>query len=344
MLLKVAVFGVTMSIMVTLLVSVMFIQTSDYDYDDITAYRNELISFSGESMLNENPWILEAVYTPWTVDLDASTHTTADGWLYGNSIDDYEYLNQAANVKLDPAQKSTVPINYSTAVASYTEVTGRDWWGNVPIISDIGEFFGFDANQYSTVTANNWQYTGYRYVFDPTLPFSNEKSVVDGKLNLVWYTYNGQEGLSGGLDVYGGSILLASYSATDIIADYNQSSGYATTYEFDFNGAVLTLSVKFDQNAIESGVPLMQAWTTGLWSMAISSTSAGNFLDITNSNAYSVTMGNVVNTFIQIYTFNMPSIGNEWMDMILWLMVGLPMTIAALCVALRLLSSIPTVI
>lgn len=330
---KVAIFGITISLFCTLGVSLMLVETGDYSYEDITAYKNELISFSGESMVNDSPWILNGVYTPWVA---GSTVQVEDGWLYGDSID-YAYKGETADIKLDPDHKSSVPLNYTPEAADYTQQSGTEWWANIPIISNIGTALGFDPYTYETLYANNWNYTGYRYVFDPTLPFLSTPtaSSVDGSLSLVWYSFNGTEGLSGGLDVYGGEILLASYTASDIVADYNSGSGYATVYDFDFDGALLHLSIRFDPDVIQDGTNLMQAWTNGDWSMAISSTSAGNFLDIENSAAYSTSVGAMLETFIQIFTFSVPDLNNEWASMVLWLLCGLPMTIALLCVTLR---------
>lgn len=345
-LMKVAVFGITISIMCTLGIAILLVDQGDnYDYDNVRAYKNELISFSGESMLNETPWILTHVYTPWNNSLDAETHTDPDGWLFGNSID-YPYLNKSAFISLDPNQKSSAPLTYTLEEQSYTIVTGSKSWANIPLIGWIGESLGFDKNEYGTAVANNWNYTGYRYVFDPVLPFKVTEdgkpiaSVKDGSLSLVWYVFNNQEGLSGGLDVYGGDIKLASYSATDIINGYNTASGYATTYAFDFQGVLLTLSIRFNQNVIEDGTNLMQAWSNGDWTMAISSISAGNFLDLENSTSFSTSIGNMINTFVQIYTFNLPSIDNAWMDMILWILCGLPMTISICLIVIRVTEAI----
>ena len=318
-------------------------QNSDYDYDTITAYRNDLISFSGESMINENPWILTAVYTPYTSGT-ITQHIDDDGFLYGSSIS-YSYIGQSANIALDTSQKSNQPLNYdATATTPYTYASGVTWWSQIPIISNIGSALGFDSSTYSTGSASTWQYSGYRYVFDPTLPFSSsEASTVDGSLSLVWYDWNNTEGLSGGLVIYGGNVQLANYSATDIIADYNTASGYATTYDFDFSGTHLTLSVLFDKSVIDAGTSLMEAFTNGNWTMAISSKSAGNFLDVDSSNSYTVTAGSMIDTFIQIFTFSLPSIDNEWMDLVLWLIVGLPMTIAMLCITLRVMDAVKLV-
>lgn len=341
-LMKVAIFGLAMSIICTMGIQIMFVETGDYDYEDIQAYRNELISFSGETMVNNNPWVLTHVYTPWNTSLDPSTHYD-DGWLYGEDITTYPDLNKSADIHMSPDYKSSVPITFTREVASYEQRNGSQWWANIPLIGWIGEGLGFDPYTYKTVIANNWNYTGYRYVLDPTLPFAEDPdtpSARDGSLSLVWYSYGGQEGLSGGLDIYGGEIKLASYSATDIIADYNDSSSYATVYDFDFEGTHLNLSIRFNPSVIELGTPLMEAWSNGDWSFAISSVSAGNFLDIKGSNAYATTMGGMLDTFIQIYTFNLPDFNNEWAAMVLWLMVGLPMTIAMLCVTMRVIQAL----
>ena len=74
--------------------------------------------------------------------------------------------------------------------------------------------------------------------------------------------------------------------------------------------------------------------------MAISSVSAGNFYDIEGSASFANTTGSIINTFIQIYTFSTPNIDNEWAQLIIWLLVGLPMTIAMLCVSMRIVSSV----
>lgn len=346
MLVKIAVFGLTMSLMCTVMIDLFFVDSGDYSYDSVAAYRSELIEFSGESMINESPWVLTSVYTPWTPnDTPVSDHVDEDGWLYGQKVTDYTYLNRSAGIRLETSQKSDVPITYTTERTTYTVVDGYQWWadGILGVVTrPIAEVFGADTNRYADKTANSWNFTGYRYVFDPTLPFKEEvtTSSVDGSLSLVWYSYNGQEGLSGGLDIYGGKILLASYSATDIISAYSSTSSTATTYDFDFGGAHLTLSVLFDQDKVDGGVPLMQAWSDGYWSMAISSKSAGNFFDLENSAAFTTTAGSLVNTFTQIYTFNCPVITNSWMQAIVWLLVGLPMTIAMLCVTLRLIDAV----
>ena len=354
LLVKIAIVGFTMSLVCTAGFAILLQPNSDYSYEEIQEGREQLISFSGQSMINQTPWKLTHCYTPWHEGLD--TNVDEDGWLYGDEITAEELAPYGpmtyANIKLDPNQKSSIPLNYSDV--TYTGQTGWKWYspgsGTVasklltPFYAIYTAFGGqSDPKVYGDVSTHSWNFTGYRYVFDPTLPFTNEDeegstNTVDGSLSIVWYDYNQQEGLSGGLIIYGGDVLIANYSATDIIADYNTTSGYATVYDFDFGGTVLTLSIRFDQNAIEQGMNLMEAWTQGYWSMAISSPSAGSFFDIDGSSSFTVTAGNMISTFMKIYTLQVPAFENEWANVILWILVGLPMTLAMLCITLKLVN------
>lgn len=353
-LIKIAVFGITMSLIATFGIAILIAPNADYSYDDITKYRSELVSFSGESMINQTPWVLTHVYTPWVQEMGYENHIDDDGWLFGTDVTTYDQIGKSADIKLDPDQKSSTLLSIGDP-ESYTYVSGQWSLGDdfIPggggyfeevfgkdIISALLDAVGVDRNIYTTVDINRWNYTGYRFVFDPTLPYSNGNAAEDGSLSLVWYSFNGEEGLSGGLDVYGGDVILASYSAYDIIGAYESVGGYAKQYDFDFEGRHLTLSVRFDPDKTAQGYTLMECWTNGWWSMAISTVSAGNFYDLENSASFVNTAGSVVDTFTQIYTMSLPSIDNPWMDLVLWLLVGLPMTIAMLCVALRFVQSI----
>lgn len=351
---KIAVFGITVSIMATCLVALLGSEfRSDYDYDTIRAYQEDLITFSGDSMVNSNPWVLTAVYTPY-IDGPLQQHLDPDGWLYGSSIV-YPDVGRATGIALDPNQKSNVKISMGES-QDYSYVTGLKYnspqyaalasgW-NMSIGSFLSDHLGWDskidAYNYASGTARSWNYTGYRYVFDPVLPFSSESSAKDGALSIVWYSYNGQEGLSGGLDIYGGDVKLGSYAASDIVAAYNSSSGFASTYDFDFEGTHLQLSVKFDDPYASN---LMADFSAGKWTMAVSSVSAGNFYDVENSVSFFTTAGNVLDTFTKIYTFQYPTYNDSpWFNMILWLIVGLPMTLAALFIGMRVIGSFIKVI
>lgn len=366
-LIKIAIFCIAVSMISTVMVTVYVSGSSDYDYDTIEMYRSQLADFSGGQLVNDNPWVLKGVYTPFTPnsipDSDIPNHIEDDngqsiGWLYGEEITTYQYLDQATRIKLDPNQKSNQLLTIGDPT-SYEYQNGMEWWAGdneygidlsgwgKAIIKAFGGTPGEDYGAtYVSGMANNWNYTGYRYVFDPILPFSSDSSSKDGRLSIVWYQIPGDTGLSGALEIYGSDkannqIKLGSISASEIIQAFRATTGYVQIFDFDFDGTHLNLTIQFDPTVYESYSSLQSAWDAGAWSMAISSASAGNFFDVENSNAFNATAGSMFDTFIDIYTFDYPHFNdNSWAEYILWMLVGLPMTLAMLFVTLRLVGGV----
>lgn len=373
-LMKVAVFCIAFSIISTVLASMYIGGQGDYDYDTMSAYRSELTEFSGGALVNDTPWVLTSVYTPFTPgsvpDEQIQDHIEYDngrstGWLFGEKITGYQYIGEVADIKLDPNQKSNQLLTVGNSYSWQIE-TGREWWaGDNPYgidLSPVGKWgiqtwnyitqnelytdtSGYGVT-YNAGTANNWNYTGYRYVFDPTLPFSGEGSTVDGRLSLVWYDLgNSDSGLSGALEIYTTAddeqVLLGRISSSEILGAMQTTTGYSSIFDFKFEGTTLNLVIRFLPTVYNSYSSLQAAWDAGAWSMSISSPSAGNFFDVENSNAFNVTAGNAFDTFIDIFTFQQPEFVNDpWVAVIMWLMCGLPMTLGMLCVTMRLIGGV----
>lgn len=364
---KIAIFCIAMSVLSTCLVTMYVAGSSDYDYDTINAYRSDLTTFSGGQLVNDTPWVLNGVYTPFTPgtipDEDIPNHIERDGnrttgWLFGEKITNYPYLGKVADIKLDKNQKSNQLLTVGNPY-DYEYRNGKEWWngGNdwgVTVIDPgvvrffVDLFTDQDTENigYTTVSgsANNWNYSGYRYTFDPVLPFNDQASSKDGRLSLVWYQIPGDTGLSGALEIYADKdheqIKLGSISARDIINTFRSAEGYVQTFDFDFEGTHLNLTIRFDPTVYSSYSTLQAAWDDGAWAMAISSASAGNFFDVENSNAFNVTAGSALDTFVQIYTFDYPHFDNSWVELIMWLLVGLPMTLGMLFITLRLVGGV----
>lgn len=372
-LMKVAVFCIAFSIISTVLASMYILGNGEYDYDTLSGYRNDLAEFSGGQLVNDTPWVLTGVFTPFTPgtvpETEIDNHIEYDngrttGWLYGEKITNYPGLNEAVDIKLDPDKKSNQLLTVGNPY-SWSYETGREWWaGDNPYGIDLSPAGGFVINAwnymtknqlytdtsgygviYNSGTANNWNYTGYRYVFTPTLPLSSGGSVVDGRLSLVWYDIRTDTGLSGALEIYADSnheqILLGRISSTEILSAFQTTSGYSSIFDFKFEGTTLNLVIRFLPTVYNTYSSLKDAWDAGAWSMAISSPSAGNFFDVEHSNAFTATAGTAFDTFIDIFTFKTPEFTDEpWVAVILWLMCGLPMTLGMLCVTMRLVGGV----
>lgn len=364
----IAIFCIAMSVMTTCLVTVFVSGSSDYDYDTINAYRSELVTFSGGQLVDDNPWVLSAVYTPFTPgtipDSDIPNHIENDngqssGWLFGENVTTYPYIGEVANIKLDHDQMSNQLLRQGENV-SYEYRNGRSWWngGNdagvtilnpdvvrwfssVTGIGDVDENYGYEV---SSGTVNNWNYTGYRYVFDPVLPFNDQASAKDGRLSIVWYTIENDSGISGALEIYGSKnnevIKYSEISSKDIVNTFLSTAGYVQVFDFNFSGTHLNLTIRFDPTVYNSYSTLQQAWDAGAWSMAVSSASAGNFFDVETSNSFNATAGSMLDTFIQIYTFDYPHFEESWVEFVMWMLVGLPATLGMLFVTIRLVGGV----
>lgn len=373
-LMKVAVFCIAFSIISTCIASMFVLGTGDYDYDTIAGYKSDLVEFSGGQLVNDTPWVLSAVYTPFVPgsvpDSQIEDHIEYDngrstGWLYGEKIADYPGIGDAVDIKLDPNQKSNQLLTVGNPY-SWEYETGREWWaGNNDYGIDLsgagkfviatwdyfttGEADATDTSGYGVVfnsgSANNWAYSGYRYVWDPTLPLSSEGSTRDGRLSIVWYDIVSESGLSGALEIYTDSnheqVLLGRITSTDILSAFQTTTGYSSVFDFNFEGTTLNLVIRFSPTVYNNYGSLNAAWDAGAWSMSISSPSAGNFFDVENSNAFSITAGSAFDTFIDIFTFKQPQFSNEpWVAVVMWLICGLPMTLGMLCVTMRLVGGV----
>ena len=368
-LVKIAIFCIAMSVMSTCVVTLFVQGSSDYDYDTINAYRSQLTEFSGGQLVNDNPWVLSGVYTPFTPgsipDSDIPQHIENDhgqsvGWLFGDSITTYSYIGEVVGIKLDKYQKSNQLLTIGDPL-DYEYRNGAAWWnGNNDMgvillnpelvrwfsqttgIGEIDDNYGYEV---VSGTANNWNYTGYRYVFDPVLPFKSEASSKDGRLSIVWYQIPDDTGLSGALEIYGSTtgqnqIKLGRISAAEIITAFRSTAGYVQVFDFNFEGTHLNLTIQFDPTVYSNYSTLQDAWDDGAWSMAISSASAGNFFDVDNSNAFNVTAGSMLDTFISIYTFDYPHFENTWAEFVMWMLIGLPMTLGMLFITMRLVGGV----
>lgn len=344
----IAVLCTVISLVMTIGVGALLPSTGDYNFDEITNERMEIANFTGESIVNQTPWALQGVYTPW--QYGDPYNVTDEDYLYGESIDDYPYLygifHKTVGIKLDPAKKSSIPLSYGQQMGRAT-VAEEQWWASIGPLNWIGTALGFDPIVYKEVDKmySVWNYTGYRYEFDPMLPFDNETSAVDGKLSIVWYSNNQGDGISGGLLIYGrDDVLLAQIEAADIIANYNTMSGYSTKYRFDFEGSDIYLNIRFDAEVINQSENINEAWAQGHWSLGITSPSAGNFMDVRQSTSFTSTLGNIWDTFKSIFTFNLPDLGGYW-NIVLWLLCSFPAELALLLFCSRLgVAGIPAAI
>ena len=211
----VAIFCIVISLATAMMVPVF---APDYDtgysYQDVYSNRVELEAFTGESMTTQSPWMLTGVYTPYVTGGDYNI--SEEGWVYGDSINPYtingeNQIGKTTGIRFDPDQKSEVKFDY--VEKTYKEEQNKSYyydgfWGD--LAWKIGSWFwdtvgdGTSRTEIVEVTRNTWDYTGYRYEFDPMMQIvsgegGEKQSATDAKLSIIWYDTDEGEGFSGGL-------------------------------------------------------------------------------------------------------------------------------------------------
>ena len=351
----IAVFCIVISLATAMMVPV-FAPGYDtgYSYNDIYQERMELEAFTGESMTSQSPWMLTGVYEAYVqggeLNIDDET-----GWIYGKEITDYPYVNESTAIRLDPNQKSSMTFDQADIQYKdpeykfhYADNAGGDIvYG---IVSGLAHGVNWIANKLGQDDvwaeperlkddgiAQTWTYTGYRYEFDPMMTIqknedgSDKTSSVDAQLSIIWYDVNGNEGLSGGLILYDDMSegIVANYSAVDIVSNYNIGSSFATKYTFNFDGQKISMHILFDSDVFLDGTDLGDAWSEGRWTVAFTATTADDLFNIEDSNTLSSSIGNIIQTYSDIFTFDLPNVPTEW-SMVLWILCILPAEIAVL--------------
>ena len=79
----------------------------------------------------------------------------------------------------------------------------------------------------------------------------------------------------------------------------------------------------------QGNLSLDEAFNRGYWSLAVTAVSASNLLDLQNSVTLSSSIGNILDTYTQIFTFSMPDVPLLW-SMVLWIICILPLDVAIL--------------
>lgn len=362
----IAVFCIAISLMITALTPAIVPEYDATDGAGLADARTKMENFTGESMITMSPWKLTWTATPYTANYQNNEETTW-GWVYGtinhgyvlngktylashydNEEEKWVYDTVSEIIKMDPTNKSNKPLSTGLAEVG-SKVLKNEWadigsnvWTQVKHFilygNPIAEWLGQDEDEMyedGIKRTNAFEFTGLLYHFDPYYRISTKDSSVTSlnsdmaSLNVVWYDGRGGTGISGGLILSSdrNNAILADYNADDIIRDAQVDSKFATKYLLNFDGINVYMYIQFDNDVLTTGMDLRTAWDAGKWTIAFASPSADGLLDIFNGNNLSSSVGNLVDTYTSIFTFDMPNCPTEW-AIALWVMCILPMEIA----------------
>lgn len=340
-----AVFAIVISLVVTSLVPAI-VPEYDADGDALADARQKMENFTGESMISYSPWQLSWVATPYTANSQERVFSEY-GWVFGSisntySYDGTSYIGEEV-VRFDPGQKSDYPLTTNTEIPIHTiednSQYSDDWYEFGILGPIISKWWNEDVlgNDPDYVDNGIFDFTGLLYHFDPTYRISTEGSSATklnsdwASLNVLWYGNTYGSGISGGLILHSNTsnAIIAHYNSSDIIRDAKTDSQFATKYLLNFEGVQVYMYILFDTEVLTAGASLEEAWENGNWRIAFSTPSADGLMDIFNSNDLSSSIGNLIDTYISIFTFDMPNCPTIF-NVVFWVVCVLPMTLAML--------------
>lgn len=297
------------------------------ELDDLTdAYRG----LTGASGTSEEIWGLTGIYTPYGVGPDGNESTargtTLDGWTYGARVTSYS-PSQYKGLNGD-ASAYSVTYDSSKGMYYYT-AHGSDWLditdGSASTPSDGSTYtrIHMDATQKSNVFFSSgtktelengtfyYDFTGYRYAFQPLRDYYIEKSVsvshTTTSLSLIWYQYYTDSGLSGQL-VLSGSDGGVAYITTQQIMERLNSANNTAKFDMKFNGATMHIYIHMDDYAMTHGYSVGDAYNAGFWDVMVTSPS------VTTADSEGVTVGSfdvssLMDTVVGLLSFDQSKFG-----------------------------------
>ena len=311
-------------------------------------------SFTGTSPSREAIWSLTGIYTPFGVDKWGQANTTQyghtdDGWLYGESIVEYEPSQYSSTnyaykvVKGDDGlfryAYDTVedPDNPGEYIQQSVTYTGSHKSGD--LYTDVNFDYDKKSPIFFTQAMKNekdgffyYQYGGYRMAFQPTSSYRTQNADGDTidvipnttSLSLIWYQYytSQNSGISGQLIISAQDFSVAYLNSAQIIQAFNSTTSTAK-FTLNFSGVPINLYVKIDPIQLANGLSVQQCYDMGYWSVMVTSLSTDSSAYMQSDNA--LNPYSIFDKIVDLLTFNYEDFGiSDEMGILCSLLIVVP--------------------
>ena len=357
---------VVMTLLILFLVPTFFTlfvpqhETDSNSYDEqIAQLENAYYLSSGRVVTaTTEVWGLTGIYTPYGGE---SYGITDDGWIYGTRILEYvpdQYSSTHAGTKgaYEVGYNRADGLYYYTAVpdnrTDIVKATGsppdlnvtKDTTLYTAVSMDnqnISSVFFTPGGKTTTSDGYYYEYTGYRYAFQPLRPYtaqiggSNTEIVPKStSLSLIWYQYSTLSGIAGQLTISGSDTGLSYLNADDIIKKFNAST-YSSIFDMTFNNISMHLTIRLDPAWLTSGYSPAQCFNEGYWSVIVSSDAVAT--SKLNDASYDFNPNNIFDTMIKLFTFRIADDYNidGWMGTLASLLITMPLYACLLAIAVE---------
>lgn len=275
-------------------------------------------NFTGQNNKKEQPWALTGIYEPY---LGGDYHYTDDGWLYGRLITRYtptQYLGtdqQHTVVKgMNGTENDKISVyTYASDVSKIGHAKGDVYTYVVMDKAYQSEIFFTDQLKKTAGQGFYYEYTGYRYAFQPLedgytvyTDANGDKQVTKmsattSSLSLIWYNFLSQSGISGQLIISGQDFGVAYLTAADIVRAFNSANNTAR-FEMSFDGVPMAIYIRIDP-IMSQTYSVEQCYNEGYWSIMVASLSTGATTYYTAD--YAISPDKLWDTTVNLLTFNL---------------------------------------
>lgn len=297
-------------------------------------------SFTGSTATSSTQlWALTGIYTPYGVDANGVQSTSygvsTDGWIYGGKVKtyspaQYDGTQEDYTIKYD---EDTGLYTYYSAPSGSVSIANGDYYAYVTMDTNHkSSIFFTSQNKNSYSQGFTYDFTGYRYSFQPISSYTSEDAdgnqvpvvASSSSLSLIWYQFNSSSGIAGQLIVSGSDQSVSYVNASQIVNSFNSTSS-TSTIPMTFNGVDMYLVFRLNPYYISLGYSVEECYNNGLWEIMVYGTSVDSSSYI-NSADYSFNVWEIFETLIDLLTFNTAKYG----------LTGISGTFASLAVSVPL--------
>lgn len=321
------IFALMVIILTPLCMSLLLPAEYNSEYADVQAdIEEQYLHMTGyHSTPQQNIWTLTGIYTPYNSE---QYGWTEDGWLYGTQVKQYSPKQYESTIQyvgsLEVKQANNGIWYYNSVPQNFSGITLAQWdstdankitnpdkatvYTNVYFDEDYCSDVFFTSST-KTVTSEGYfyEYSGYRYVFQPLSDYNVDVSgnitkvtANNTSLSLIWYKYSTLSGISGQLTISGNDSGLSYLTSDDIIREFN-STNYSSTFDMTFNGVQMHLIIRLDPARLAT-MSVADCYNTGYWSVMVYSDAVADSL---TSATYSFNVNTIMDTLMKIFMFDL---------------------------------------
>jgi len=289
-------------------------------YENLTQQYRE---FTGSTPTSESVWCLTGIYSSVGADAQGNPYDgfgyTADGWIYGAQIVNYNPTQYSSDPQRTNSYSATYDgkvYKYNADSDKYNKHSNGDLYGSVVMDTAHKSNIFFSGNNVTeTDKGFYYEFSGWRYVWQPlteyhTINADGEKIEVvpnTTSLSLIWYDFYGNSGLSGNLILAGDTPGSVAYLSSAMIVSAFDSNTSTAKFVLTFNGVDLNVYIKIDNSYLMAGLTVEECYNYGYWSVMVSSMSVDT--DSVLSTDYEFNPFKVFQTMIDLLTFKTEDYG-----------------------------------